>query len=68
MYKRGNSWVSDFYHEGERWKKSWGKVTKTRAKELDQKFQLDVREGRYPESRNVSTSKRWRKSISPWRK
>jgi len=48
MYKRGNSWVSDFYYEGERWKKSWGKVTKTRAKELDQKFQLNIREGRYP--------------------
>lgn len=47
MYKRGDSWYSDFWHEGERYSKSHGQVSKTVAKEKDGKFLNDVKSGRY---------------------
>lgn len=47
MYKRGNSWVSDFWHGGKRYTKSWGAISKTAAKDKDKRFWSDVAEGRY---------------------
>lgn len=47
MYKRNNSWCSDFIHEGRRYTCSWGEITKTVAKEKDQRFRTDVKEGKY---------------------
>ena len=47
MYKRGNSWVSEFWWEGNRYKKSWGAITKTVAREKDEKFKTEVREGKH---------------------
>lgn len=55
MYKRENSWVSDFFHEGKRYMRSWGKISKTAASEKDQKFQVEVREGKHQEkARRIS--------------
>lgn len=47
MYRRQNSWVTDFWWEGRRYKKSWGPVSKTTASEKEGKFKRDVKEGRY---------------------
>lgn len=47
MYKRGNSWYSDFWFENERYTKSHGPVSKTVAKEKDKIFYNDVISGRY---------------------
>jgi integrase len=47
MYKRGNSWYSDFVIDGKRYKKSWGKISKTVAKEKEEKMKTDIREGNY---------------------
>lgn len=47
MYKRVNSWVSDFIYNGERYKKSWGQISKTVAKEQDRKFIVEVKEGKH---------------------
>jgi integrase len=47
MYKRGNNWVTDFWNEGIRYKKSWGPISKTVAREKEQKFKTEVREGKH---------------------
>jgi integrase len=47
MYRRGDSWYSDFWFEGERYTKSHGAVSKTIAKEKDAKFLRDVKSGEY---------------------
>ena len=47
MYKRGDSWVSDFWHDGKRYKKSWADISKTVAGEKEGQFKRDVKEGRY---------------------
>ena len=47
MYKRGNSWYSDFWYEGKRYLKSHGPVSKTVAKERDTSLKADVATGRY---------------------
>ena len=35
MYQRDGKWYSDFYYEGNRYMQSWGKVSKTIAKEKE---------------------------------
>ena len=35
MYKRGDSWYSDFWYDGERYSKSHGEVSKTIAPDYD---------------------------------
>ncbi len=47
MYKRANSWYSDFVHEGKRYTKAWGAISKTAAKEKDRKFRFEVHEGKH---------------------
>jgi site-specific recombinase XerC len=51
MYSRkckgGMRWYSDFIYEGKRYKKSWGIVPKTIAKEKEMKFRSDVARGKY---------------------
>jgi integrase len=47
MFHRGNSWYSDFWHDGKRYAKSWGAITKTVAKEKDRKFRTEVLEGKH---------------------
>jgi len=47
MYRRVDSWYSDFFHEGKRYVKSWGAISKTVAKEKDRKFRTEVLEGKH---------------------
>lgn len=45
MYKRNESWHSDFWYEGHRYRRSWGNISKTIAKERERKFRNEVAEG-----------------------
>jgi len=45
MYKRGKSWVSDFWFEGVRYKKSWGKVSKTLAMQRERDYRSRIERG-----------------------
>lgn len=45
--KRGESWYSDFRHEGQRYRKSWGPISKKVAQEKDAKFRAEVFEGNH---------------------
>jgi integrase len=45
MFKRGDRWYSDFWYKRERYKKSWGPVSKTIAKEKDRALRSDVASG-----------------------
>lgn len=48
MYLRGENWVTEFYHEGIRYKKSLGiGISKTVAKEREAKYRQEVREGKH---------------------
>ncbi len=47
MYRRGNSWYSDFWYNGGRYTKAHGEVSKTFAKEEDRKFRTEVKEGKH---------------------
>ena len=48
MYQRGVNWVTEFYHEGVRYKKSLGQgINKTVAREREAKFKTEVREGKH---------------------
>ena len=47
MYQRGDKWYSDFWHEGKRYTKAWGVISKTVAKEKDRKFRTEVLEGKH---------------------
>ena len=48
MYLRDGNWVTEFYHDGVRYKKSLGKgISKTIAKEREAKYKQDVREGKH---------------------
>jgi hypothetical protein len=47
MYKRGDSWYSDFWYGGERYRKSWGKISKSIAREREGKWKTDIRSGKY---------------------
>lgn len=58
MYKRGDNWISDFIHHGERHIRSWGAISKTVAAERDRKFRVEVKEGRHAEkSRQITFEK-----------
>ena len=47
MYKRVNSWYSDFWHDGNRYRKSWGQISKKVAQEKEAKFKTEVYEGKH---------------------
>lgn len=47
MFYRGDRWYTDFYHEGVRYKKSFGAVSKGVAKERERKFRTEVTEGKH---------------------
>ena len=48
MYLRGGNWVTEFFHEGIRHKKSLGMgISKTVAKEREGKYKQEVREGKH---------------------
>ena len=47
MYQRDGKWYSDFWYEGNRYVKSWGKVSKTIAKEKERRFRNDIASGEY---------------------
>ena len=46
MFKRGNSWYSEFVLRGQRYKRSWGPISKTIAKEKEEKMRTKIREGK----------------------
>jgi len=47
MYLRDGNWVTEFYHEGVRYKKSLGRgISKTVAKEREAKYRQEVSQGR----------------------
>lgn len=48
--KRGISWYSDFYIEGRRYKRCWGPVSKSIAKEKEGALKRDIRKGSYEEA------------------
>ena len=48
MYQRNGNWVTEFYHDGIRYKKSLGKgISKSVAKEREAKYRQEVREGKH---------------------
>ena len=46
LYKRGNSWVVDFYCRGQRYTANIGPVSRTRAKEKRDQLKGDTAAGR----------------------
>jgi len=52
MYKRGDSWYSDFYFKGERYTESHGPVSKTVAKEKNRALRAKVASGDYIKAKN----------------
>lgn len=46
VYKRNESWYSEFWVDGVRYRKSWGEISKVIAKEKDGQFRREVKEGR----------------------
>ena len=40
--KRGESWYSDFWHNGKRYRKSWGPISKKVAQEKGAKFKAGI--------------------------
>jgi integrase len=54
MYERGDIWISDFKINGIRHKKSWGPISKTKAKEKEEKYKTEIRDGKQDlKSRNM---------------
>jgi len=47
LFLRGNNWITEFYHEGIRYRKSFGPISKTAAKEKERKFRTEVLEGEH---------------------
>jgi hypothetical protein len=47
MYKRGDIWISDFWCNGDRYKKSWGAISKTVGKEKERKLRTEILEGKH---------------------
>lgn len=56
MYKRGNSWYSDFWNKGARYFGSHGSVSKTTVKEKNQKIRADVASGEYVKLKKIQNS------------
>jgi integrase len=46
MWNRNGKWYTQFWHEGRRYTKSWGTISKTVAREKDSKFKTEIREGK----------------------
>ena len=44
---RGDSWESDFYWEGERYRKSWGPVSRSVAKDKESSWKREIRSGKF---------------------
>lgn len=59
MYQRAGNWVTEFIHEGVRYKKALGfGISKTVAKEREAKFKQEVREGKHiQKARRISFEK-----------
>ena len=56
--KRGIFWYSDFWYEGKRYTSCWGVVSKTVAKEKEQKFRNEIASGKHEgKPRNVLLEK-----------
>ncbi len=66
MYKRSGSWITEFYHEGVRYKKSLGMgISKTVAKEREAKFKQEIREGKHlQKARRIAFEKFTEKYLS----
>lgn len=47
MHKRGNSWRTDFWHDGVRYQKTWKKVPQTVAREREARFKAAIFSGEY---------------------
>lgn len=47
MYKRNNAWVSDFWYDGQRYRKSWGTISKTLAMEKERRYRNEVAGGKH---------------------
>ena len=47
MYKRGQCFYSDFFHEGTRYRKSWGQVSRSVAREKEAFWKREIRNGTY---------------------
>ena len=48
MYQRNGNWITEFYHDGIRYKKSLGMgISKTVAKEREADYRKEVREGKH---------------------
>jgi integrase len=45
MYKRGKSWISDFWFDGVRYKRSWGRVSKTLAAQKERDYRGRIERG-----------------------
>ncbi len=51
MYERGGRWYSDFWHQGVRYRKSFGMISKKAALRKDAQFKAEVYDGRYHEKK-----------------
>ncbi len=47
MFKRNEKWYSDFFYEGKRYTKGWGKISKSVAREKEWKFRNEIASGKY---------------------
>jgi integrase len=47
MYQHGEVWISDFWCNGARYKKSWGAISKTVAREKERKLRTEILEGKH---------------------
>jgi integrase len=47
MYQRNGKWYSDFWYEGKRYTKGWGRISKSIAKEKERRFRNDIASGKY---------------------
>ena len=55
MYKRGNSWVTNFYHKGVRYQKFWRGVSKTNAKDKEASYKAAVFAGKDVQKEKLTT-------------
>ena len=52
MFKRGDSWYSDFWYKGERYTESHGPVSKSVVKDKDRAMRAKVASGEYIKAKN----------------
>ena len=46
-YQRGSAFYSDFIFEGKKYRKSWGPVNRTTAREKESAWKSEIRSGKY---------------------